>query len=243
MGVRDTERHDAQSAAIRLFQRPEQFMRISIFLISIVAAHSTTALGESDCRCWLPDAQQIASIEEEIATGPMPLGSLDRYARYYAGVTERIGDRRFIRGKFVPLGVSETPGIHVVEGKMPPLQGEGCISSSEPTQDRWIDFVCASPGAWTPTALQIGELEDAMRRQGAKGLDYVRHYAGVTQGDHRIILGEFVRPGKFGEADKEPGIHIESEVELPMISDGGCGVIRVRFDPSKKGLDWQCGGR
>jgi hypothetical protein len=215
-------------------------MRISISIISIAIVYSTAVLGQGDCPCWTPNAQQIAVIEEKIAAKPMPLGSLDRYARYYAGVTETIGDRRFIRGKFVPLGPHEASSVHIVEGKMPSLQGEGCISSSEPAYDRWFYFACARPGAWTPTGAQITKLEDTLRQQRGRGpeyAEYARHYAGVVEGDRRIIRGELVK------RDETPGIYVESEAELPLISDGGCSVIHVRFEPLSNELEWRCEGR
>jgi hypothetical protein len=202
-------------------------MRISIFLASMAAAYSTTVLGEDDCRCWTPDAQQIASMEQQIATKPLPLGSLDRYARYYAGAVNR--DLRFIQGNFVPLGGNETPGVHIVEGKMQPLEGEGCIGSFAPDIERMFFFDCV----WTPSDAQIAELEDLLGHYAS----YARHYAGVVEGERRIIRGILVKGDK-----KPPGIYVESAVELPGIADGGCRVINVKFDPSNKKLDWWCNG-
>jgi hypothetical protein len=108
----------------------------TLLLLSIAAILSTAAPAQDDCRCWTPTAEQIAALETNIERQPLPLNNLARYARYYAGVIDRIGDRSFIRGKLVPLAGNNPPGIHIVEGKMPPLQGAGCVSSSDPTNDR-----------------------------------------------------------------------------------------------------------
>jgi hypothetical protein len=208
-------------------------MRIFIFLISIVAAYSTTVLGEDDCRCWTPNAQQIASLEEKIASRPMPLGNLDRYARYYEGTIFGTSDR-IIRGKFVPLAGNETPGVHIVEGRMQPLQGEGCTSSFILGVEQSFHFICA----WIPSDSQVAEVEDLLRQQQGRGHEYVkyaRHYTGIIEGERRIILGIFERFNK-----KPPGVYVGSMSELPGIAGGGCGVLHVKFDPSNKQLDVKC---
>ena len=69
--------------------------------------------------------------------------------------------------------------------------------------------------------------------------DYARHYAGVTEGDRRIIVGVFVIQRLL---DETAGIYIVSDAELPRISDGGCSVITVRYDPSSKQIRSQCNG-
>ena len=94
-------------------------MRLPLLLLGFAAVFATAALGEDDCRCWTPDAAQIAAAEAKIGGRPLPLGGLDRYARYYAGTID--SGRRFIRGKLVPAGGNEAPGIHIVEGRMLPL--------------------------------------------------------------------------------------------------------------------------
>jgi hypothetical protein len=64
-------------------------MRTPLFLLGFGAVFSTAALGEGDCRCWTPGAADIAALEAKIAEQALPLGSLDRYARYYSGVVGR----------------------------------------------------------------------------------------------------------------------------------------------------------
>ncbi|MDR3468827.1 MAG: hypothetical protein P4M07_23095 [Xanthobacteraceae bacterium] len=212
-------------------------MRRLIFSFGIAAVLSTTAAGQDDCRCWTPNAEQIAGVEKRIMSKPLPLGSLDRYARYYAGVVDMSGDRKLIRGKLVPLGTGDPTGIHVVEGLMPPLQQEGCVISSEPRVGTWIYFRCARPGAWTPSDAQTAELQETVRRNFEGQSDkYARHYAGVTEGDHKFIVGVFVAR----HLSEEPRVYVASEAELPLIADGGCGVVRMRYDPSNKQIEFVC---
>lgn len=226
-------------------------MRTFAVLLSIGVFGSTAALGENDCRCWTPSAQDIAALEARIKVQPTPLGGLDRYVRYYGGVIRSWDSRRGIQGKMVPPGANDIPGIQIVSGKMPPLQGEGCVSGSD-TDGRWLYFRCARPGAWAPSDAQVAELEDALLRTGVLGIDrwtarsysgwtsYARHYAGLTVRDQRVIEGILV--ANF-DKDQKPGIYIESEAELPMIADGGCGVVGVTYYPSTKTIFAKCSGR
>ena len=221
-------------------------MQTSVLLLGIVVLFSTAALGQDDCRCWTPTAEQVAAVEAKIESHPMPLGKLDRYARYYTGVM--INGTERIHGKVVPLGSNDIPGIHIVEGEMQPLQGEGCMISSDHNISR-VFFNCARPGSWTPSATQIAELEDLLSRQTGMGedlisrqtgrwwLDFARHYAGVTVNDRRVVRGVLVRGG-----DQKPGIYIASEAELPLIMDGGCGVVHVTYYVSNKQIWSRCGG-
>src|SRR6516165_8568913 len=111
-------------------------MRLLLFLLGLAAVFARTAFAEGDCRCWTPNAKQIAAADAKIRGRALPLGGLDRYARYYAGT---IGSgRKFIRGKLVPAIGNEAPDIHIVDGRMPPLEGEGCVTNSEPGDGPWL---------------------------------------------------------------------------------------------------------
>jgi hypothetical protein len=214
-------------------------MRLLLILLGFAAVFATAALGEDDCRCWTPDAAQIAAVEAQIGGRPLPLGGLDRYARYYAGTIDY--GRRLIRGKLVPAGGNEAPGIHVVEGRLLPLQGEGCVTSSELGPRPWFDLTCARPGAWTPNDRQIAELEEALRLPiGPPVQRYVRHYAGVTDDDRPIVVGVVI-PGGWHNSGTA-GIYIGSEAELPRFFDFGCNVVNVRYDPSTKEIRSWCNG-
>jgi hypothetical protein len=234
-----------------------EFMRLPLFVFAAVFA--TAAQGGDNCRCWTPDAQQVAAVEAAIASRSLPLGSLNRYVRYYTGTISH--DHRLIRGKLVPASSNDVPGIHIVQGRMPLLQGDGCVTTILPGGRTWAYLKCARPGTWTPSDAQIAELERLLRLPVkpsgvfppsgppfpdapdwalSRALsDYARHYAGVTEGDRQLIVGKFVT----ADADWETaGIYIGSEAELPLIADGGCSVITVRHDPSTGEIRSWCNG-
>jgi hypothetical protein len=211
-------------------------MRASLLLCAAALIYSAASNG-SDRTWWSPSADQIGAFEAQIDGKSMPLGGLDRYARYYSGVF--YGSRMFIRAKFVPLKDSDTTAIHVVAGEMPPLQGEGCVgslvASVEPGHRAATVFLrCAHPGAWTPTAAQISDLEKQL--DGIS--DRARHYAGVTIDGRQIIKGVLLR----GLPGEKPGVYVASEAELPLIADGGCSVINVDYDPVTQKLSHTCNG-
>ena len=236
-------------------------MQISIALFSIVVFASTAALGEDDCRCWTPSIEDVAALEARIKDRPTPLGeSAPLRLAYYGGIIRSGDRRRFIMGKLVPPTGIDAPGIQIAAGKLPPLQGEGCVSNSD-ADGRWLYFRCARPGAWTPNGAQIAGLEDALARTAPikdwgsrtaprEWAAYAHHYAGVgaARGDRRIIQGVFVASFNAtafvaNKGEGGPGIYIESEAELPMVFDGGCSVVNVTYDPSTKALTARCNGR
>lgn len=215
-------------------------MRLPFFLLVFVFVFANTVRGDDDCSCWTPSAEDIVAAEATIAGHPLPLGSLDRYVRYYAGTTDN--GRRFIQGTLVPIGGNDTPGIHVVEGRMRPLQGEGCITYSE-SGGPGLSIKCARPGAWTPSDRQIAELEGLLQlpENYYHLQDYARYYAGVTEGDRRIVIGVLSVP-MYG-ADWTAGLHIVSAIYFPpRVFDAGCAFVNVRYDPSSKEISSQCGG-
>jgi hypothetical protein len=214
-------------------------MRLPIFLLVFAAVFATASLGDEECGCWTPSAEDVAAVEAKIASRPLPLGSLGRYARYYTGT---IGsDRRFIQGKLVPIGGNDAPGIHVIEGRLSLLQGEGCVTSSASEGGPGLYIRCTRSGPWTPSDQQIAELEGLLQLPEMHHhlQDYARYYAGVTEGDRRIIIGVFLIP-VYG-SDWTPGRHIVSDVYFPIAFDFGCGLVNVRYDPSSKEINSQCG--
>lgn len=209
----------------------------AIFLL-VFAFVSVGAVRGDDCSCWTPSAEDIVTAEATIAGRALPLGSLDRYVRYYAGATNN--GRRFMQGKLIPIGGHDTPGTHVVERRLLPLQGEGCITSSE-SGGAGLSITCAHPGAWTPSEKQIAELEALLQlpENYYHLQDYARYYAGVTEGDRRIVIGRFLVP-VYG-ADWTAGIHVVSDSCFPLAFDLGCALVNVRYDLSTKEISSQCG--
>jgi hypothetical protein len=106
-------------------------MRLPLYLLAFAAVFATAALGEDDCRCWTPDAEQIAAVEATLASRPLPLGSLDRYVRYYAG-TFSYFNRRFIRGKLAAARMYQA----FMSWKAACLRSRGTVASSFPCQVR-----------------------------------------------------------------------------------------------------------
>jgi hypothetical protein len=92
-------------------------------LLGFAVALATAALGEDDCRCGTPDAEQIAVAEAKIGRRPLPLGE-----RYCASTVDR--GRRFIgqagsgrrqqsNGRFTEKGASPIQNLeadHEVTG-------------------------------------------------------------------------------------------------------------------------------
>jgi hypothetical protein len=88
---------------------------------------------------------------------------------------------------------------------------------------------------WTPDTAAIAKLESSIKpgaipRWGNGHspviTDYARYYTGATMNGESVILGEFVAPS--GSAYK--GVYVvHSEVQFPMILDGGCGIVHVVY--------------
>jgi hypothetical protein len=129
--------------------------------------------GKLSMRCfhfggWTPGPEEIAAMEAKMEGRLMPLGSPDRYARYYVGVIESFDamrggeDRtisdRTIQGSWVSAEGNDLRGVHVVEGRMPLLAGEGCVTLFDAGRGQLRYFRCARPGAWTPTDAQVADL-------------------------------------------------------------------------------------
>jgi len=106
---------------------------------------------------------------------------------------------------------------------------------------------------WRPDAATVARVEAYMNthmptREGSATLtiplrlqDYARYYAGVFDGGgRRMVRGVYIR----FEPERYPrGTHIVPENALPMILDGGCGVIEVRFDVAAGRALWAaCNG-
>ena len=91
----------------------------------------------------------------------------------------------------------------------------------------------AAAPAWTPDMQSIAKLERAVRvpsgpGQPAKPLAYYdRYYAGTIESGHRMIHGEYILLGK---TQAKNSVHIVGLNDLPLIMDGGCGIVNVLYD-------------
>jgi len=113
----------------------------------------------------------------------------------------------------------------------------------------------AAQGAreWTPDAAMVARVEAFMQthmpsREGSATLrkplrleDFARYYAGVFDSRGRkMVRGVFVG---FDAEHYPRGSHIVPENDLPMILDGGCGIIEVQFDVEAGRAPWAaCNG-
>jgi hypothetical protein len=176
---------------------------------------------------WTPSAADIAAVEAKIAGLTLPLGSLKRYSRYYAGVIGT-GPAKFIQGTLLPADGDEQPGIHIldadivdvrrlsVEGPLP-LQG-ACVVSFD-SESRLPQYLrCTRPPNGMPYAVEIAVMEAKIdKRQLPLGsLDlYTRYYAAVGANG---ILGKLIPAGVNSRA----GIHLTERRKLPGVPPEGC---------------------
>jgi hypothetical protein len=107
-------------------------------------------------------------------------------------------------------------------------------------------FVCVSSvaqnseiaAAWEPTAELVAQLEGQIHLpKGASPLlSYTRYYVGSTINGHRVVVGTYQHSG--GRVVIEKSAH-----DLPIVFDGGCDIINIRYDVSKKRfIDVFCNG-
>jgi hypothetical protein len=210
--------------------------RYSLLMITLFGLASSAAQAGPDiCGCWTPQAAQIVHLERQLQDSRQLAGKLTDYARRYAGGIN--GSRTFIRGQLVPLTAGEVSAVHVATGRMPPLQGAGCITGYDTKIARILYVACAAPGAWTPTRQDVATLEQRIvLADGTAPLNlFSRNYAGITRQGRKLIQAVLVRD------DDNPGVHIASEAELPTFAEGGCMVIGLLYDAvSGQTLDAHC---
>jgi hypothetical protein len=95
-----------------------------------------------------------------------------------------------------------------------------------------------SAGSWVPSLAEIGELESKLQMPGGAAplKSYTREYAGRLDKGHRIIVG--VYSGSSGSI-----LVVKSERDLHIATDGGCGIVEVRYDLTRhRVLDVFCHG-
>jgi hypothetical protein len=80
---------------------------------------------------------------------------------------------------------------------------------------------------WQPSVRAVADLEATMTLPpGAKLITkYARYYTGEMEAGRPIILGILVL-----DDHRPAGTYIISETAMPLILDGGCTVITVKFD-------------
>lgn len=90
--------------------------------------------------------------------------------------------------------------------------------------------------AWTPNAQSISEIEQILElpSKDAKLEEYVRHYWGTMENGVAILNGQFHLP--WGDEEKPNTIHINDPDGPPMIFDGGCSVVNLRWNMRLKKL-------
>jgi hypothetical protein len=94
-------------------------------------------------------------------------------------------------------------------------------------------------GCSSKEAELISQMEASLRLpNGAHALDsYVRYYAIEGAGERREVRGVLVK------RKNQTGVHLVKANALPVLFDGGCGVVNVRYSPrEKKFLQVACNG-
>jgi len=82
-----------------------------------------------------------------------------------------------------------------------------------------------SPEEWIPSASLIAQIEAKIKMsKGTTLAAYTRHYYGVVEESHRILIGVYIQTDKF------PGVKISSMAAVPKVLDGGCGVVNLKYD-------------
>ena len=92
---------------------------------------------------------------------------------------------------------------------------------------------------WVPKPDQITKLEKKLvLPAGASPLSkYGRYYWGVTTQGRKFIYGSLQSLGS-----RKPGLVVTNHPPEDGVSDGGCGVIFVIYDPSRDAVGVRCNG-
>lgn len=94
-----------------------------------------------------------------------------------------------------------------------------------------------APEDWTPTLAQVAVAERTMqlpKRAGGLG-SFRRHYAGVVIDGRRVLRGTFIS-GRAGV------VIVANVAKLPVIFDGGCGIVEVWHDMTTARSESNCHG-
>jgi hypothetical protein len=97
-------------------------------------------------------------------------------------------------------------------------------------------FEGQSSSDWKPSREQVEFVEKQIvlpQEAPASIAHFNRYYSGITDNGKRLIYAEFVYINLLGPnrpGDNAGHIYIVTEQELPVIVDGGCGVITFYYD-------------
>lgn len=83
---------------------------------------------------------------------------------------------------------------------------------------------------WAPTPQLIAEVEKTLTLpKGASALEkYSRYYSGQAVGVEKYIVGVFLLGSRKG------GVRILPAEKMPQVFDGGCNVIRFKYDVKRR---------
>lgn len=121
---------------------------------------------------------------------------------------------------------------------------ESDLSRAPSALAAWLGLLILVPG-WSgadslaqpsKTEVQTIERSVVLPRGSEPVLAFARYYASVSQNGHRIIRGIYV----LGDNAQ---VVITTAEKLPMILDGGCGVVTIEYDASTEAfLRVSCNG-
>ena len=87
--------------------------------------------------------------------------------------------------------------------------------------------------SWRPAAADVARLERVVRIPEGMGgplAQFDRYYTGVFRGGRRLVALELVN--MEGVPPGGGRVRVVSPRQVPLIADGGCGVVRLAYDPA-----------
>ena len=83
----------------------------------------------------------------------------------------------------------------------------------------------ATEFAWTPDRKIIEEIEHTVNlpAEAKPIVQYSRYYAGAVRRGTRVVVGTWITGLDVSRI-------VSSEADLPVIYDGGCGIVNIEYD-------------
>jgi hypothetical protein len=83
----------------------------------------------------------------------------------------------------------------------------------------------AAESAWTPDPKVIKEIEHSVSlpAEAKPIVQYSRYYAGAVRHGIRVVVGTWITGLDVSRI-------VPSEADLPVILDGGCGIVNIEYD-------------